>query len=138
MLCLISTLIAAIYEHFMHCSAPYPFFSWPVILGTTGGVALLIGTGGLLYLKFRMDSLPAASRALGMDVSFLVLLFLTNLTGLLLLVLRETPTMGTLLAVHLGFVIGLFITMPFGKFIHTIYRYAALVRNAIERSNQEN
>jgi citrate/tricarballylate utilization protein len=37
-----------------------------------------------------------------------------------------------LLAVHLGFVFGFFITMPYGKFVHGIYRFAALVRYAKE------
>ena len=72
-----------------------------------------------------------------MDVSFLALLFLSSLTGLVLLIFRETPAMGTLLVVHLGFVVGLFITMPYGKFIHTVFRYAALVKNAIEQSGAE-
>lgn len=134
MLCLASTTVAAIYDHFLHLPAPYPFWSWPVMLGTVGGVALLIGTGGLLYLKSRMDKVPATPRSLGMDVGFLVLLFLTSFTGLLLLALRETTAMGTLLAVHLGLVVSLFITLPYGKFVHAIYRYAALVRNAIEQS----
>ena len=136
MLCLASTIIAAFYDHFLHLPAPYPFLSWPVILGTVGGVALLIGTGGLLYLKLRMDKVPASPRAFGMDVGFLVLLFLTSLTGLLLLILRETPLMGILLAVHLGVVVGLFIALPYGKFIHAVYSYAALVRNAIEQSRE--
>ena len=104
-----------------------------MILGAFGGAALLIGTGGLLYLKKRMDTEPATPQAFGMDIGFLVLLFLTSLTGLLLLFLRETPAMGTLLAVHLGVVAALFIVMPYGKFVHAIYRYAALVRNAAEQ-----
>jgi citrate/tricarballylate utilization protein len=137
LLCLASTTIAAIYDHILHWSAPYPVLSWPVILGAVGGVALLIGSGGLLYLKGRMDSLPATPRSLGMDVGFLVLLFLTSLSGLLLLILRETPAMGTLLAIHLGIVVGLFVTMPYGKFIHAIFRYAALVKNARESLNEE-
>ena len=49
-----------------------------------------------------MDREPASQRAVGMDVGFLVLLFLTGLTGLVLLALRATPAMGTLLAFHLG------------------------------------
>jgi len=137
MICFASTTIAAIYDHLLHWRAPYPFWSWPVMLGTIGGVALLIGTGGLLYLKRRMDGAPAAPGAFGMDVGFLALLFLTSLTGLLLMVMRETPAMGILLAVHLGIVGGLFITMPYGKFVHAVYRYAALVRNAIEQSREE-
>ncbi|RLC05276.1 MAG: tricarballylate utilization 4Fe-4S protein TcuB [Deltaproteobacteria bacterium] len=133
MLCFVSTAVAAIYEHFFHHSAPYPFLSWPVILGTTGGVALLIGTSGLFYLKLRMDTIPSSSHVMGMDVSFLALLFLTSLTGLLLMMFRETSAMGTLLMVHLGFVVAFFITMPYGKFIHAIYRYASLLKNAIEQ-----
>ena len=63
----------------------------------------------------------------------LPLLPLLALTGLVLLVLRDGPIMGTLLVIHLGFVAGLFITMPYSKFAHVVYRYAALVRNALEQ-----
>ena len=68
-----------------------------------------------------------------MDLGFLLLLFFANLTGLLLLIFRETPAMGMLLVIHLGIVVILFITMPYGKFLHAVYRYAALVRNALEQ-----
>jgi citrate/tricarballylate utilization protein len=61
------------------------------------------------------------------------MLFLTSLTGLALLVLRDTGAMGILLALHLGVVFGLFITMPYGKFVHGLYRFAALMKYARER-----
>ena len=134
MLCFAATTVAMIYEHFLHLSAPYPFRSLPVMLGTIGGFGLLVGTGGLLYLKKHMDRAPSVPSALGMDVAFLVLLFLTTLSGLLLLALRETSLMGILFVVHMGFVVALFITMPYGKFIHSIYRYGALLKNALEQS----
>jgi len=69
----------------------------------------------------------------GMDIAFTGLLFLTSLTGMLVLMFRETAAMGTLLTVHLGFVLGLFLSMPYGKFLHAVYRYVALVRNALEQ-----
>jgi len=127
-----STSVAACYDHFLEWQAPYPLWSAPVVLGTAGGIGLLIGTAGLLYLKQKSDRHPAEPRVAAMDAAFLWLLFLTSLTGLLLLALRETAAMGLLLVVHLGFVAGLFITMPYGKFAHVIYRYAALVRFAAE------
>ena len=74
---------------------------------------------------------------LSMDVAFLVLLFLTSFTGLLLLGFRETAAMGSLLVIHLGVVAALFITMPYGKFAHIVYRYAALVRFSIEQRRVE-
>jgi citrate/tricarballylate utilization protein len=132
-----STSVAAFYDHFLGWQAPYPYLSLPVVFGTVGGIMLIIGTWGLLYLKWQSDRDPSAEGMLNMDVAFLLLLFLTTLTGLLLLALRETAAMGTLLVIHLGMVAGLFITMPYGKFAHVVYRYAALARYAIEQRRVE-
>jgi citrate/tricarballylate utilization protein len=41
--------------------------------------------------------------------------------------------MGLLLALHIGVVFALFITMPYGKFVHGFYRFLSLVRYAKER-----
>ena len=134
---LASTTIAAFYDHFLGWQAPYPLLSWPVALGTIGGVGLIVGTSGMLYLKWQSDRNLSVEHMFSMDVAFLVLLFLTSLTGILLLTFRETAAMGTLLIVHLGTVAGLFITAPYGKFAHVVYRYAALVRYAIEQRRIE-
>lgn len=131
-LCFASTTIASIYHNILGWEAPYELLSVPVILGSVGGTGLLVGPLGLLYLKFVRDPEPADPLQSRMDVSFLVLLFLTGATGLLLLVLRETAAMGVALAVHLGVVMGLFLTMPYGKFVHGIYRFGALIRFAKE------
>ena len=131
---LAATTVAAIYDHVLGWPAPYPLLSAPVVLGTLGGVMLVIGTVGLLSLKWQSDPAPAERRMARMDVAFLLALLLTSVTGLLLLALRETPAMGTLLAIHLGTVAALFIALPYGKFAHLVYRYAALIRNAIEQA----
>jgi citrate/tricarballylate utilization protein len=60
------------------------------------------------------------------------MLFMTSFTGMALLLLRDTAAMGPLLALHLGVVFALFITMPYGKFVHGLYRFAALIRYAKE------
>jgi citrate/tricarballylate utilization protein len=132
--CFAATTVAAIYHYIFDWPAPYSLASAPVLLGTAGGLGLLIGPGGQLWLKKRRNPVLSDPNQDGMDVGFLVLLFLTSLTGLLLLLFRETPAMGLLLAAHLGAVLGMFLTMPFGKFAHAVYRSAALVRFAIEES----
>ena len=103
-----------------------------MVLGTIGGIGLIFGPLGLMIAKLRRDPVMVDEQRLGMDFAFLAMLFLTSLTGLLLLVLRATPAMPLLLALHLGVVFALFITMPYGKFVHGIYRFAALVRYARE------
>lgn len=132
-LCVLSTTAAAVYEHFLHWQAPYPITSFPVVTGTLGGVGILLGSAGLFWLKVKRDPRPQAESLLGMDVAFSGLLFLTSMSGLLLLSLRETRAMGVLLILHLGFVAGFFITLPYGKFVHAVYRFAALVRFADEK-----
>ena len=109
-------------------SAPYAYSSLPVILGTAGGIGLLIGPAGLMVQRRRRDPALADPAQNGLDESFLLLLFLTSLSGLLLLVLRDLTAMGILLIVHLGIVMALFVTLPYGKFVHGLYRLAALIK----------
>ena len=132
LLCAASTSVAALYHSFFGWRAPYVYSSLPVVLGTVGGIGLMIGPVGLYALKRRRDPAIVDVKSDSMDVSFLVLLFLTSVTGLLLMVLRETNAMGLLLRVHLGVVFGLCVTLPYGKYVHSIYRLAALVRSAME------
>ena len=136
LLCFASTTVAAIY-HYGGRTAPYDYLSLPVVLGTLGGVELLIGPVGLYALRRRQDPAIGDPEQDGMDTVFLMMLFLTSLTGLLLLVLRETVAMGPLLIVHLGIVLALFLVLPYGKFVHGLYRYAALLRHALETEEPE-
>ncbi len=132
-LCFAATCVATLYHYLLAREAPYPWWDLPVVLGTLGGIGLLIGPVGLLVEKSKRDPDLVDEKRTGMDVAFIVMLFLTGLTGMALLLLRETPAMGPLLALHLGFVFSLFITMPYGKFVHGLYRFVALVRYARER-----
>jgi citrate/tricarballylate utilization protein len=133
LLCFAATCTATVYHYLLGWKAPYPFWSLPVVLGTVGGLGLLAGPAGLLWLKRRRDPGLADPAQRGMDAGFLALLFLTSLSGLLLLAFRETRALGPLLVAHLGAVLALFATMPYGKFVHAPYRLAALVRFHLER-----
>jgi citrate/tricarballylate utilization protein len=132
-LCFASTSVATLYHYLFAREAPYPWWDLPVVLGTLGGIGLLIGPIGLLAERWKRDPVLVDDTRYGMDVAFIVMLSLTSLTGMALLILRATPAMGPLLALHLGVVFALFITMPYGKFVHGIYRFVALVRYARER-----
>ncbi|MBC9876896.1 tricarballylate utilization 4Fe-4S protein TcuB [Bradyrhizobium sp. INPA01-394B] len=133
LLCFAATSVATLYHYLLGREAPYPWWDLPVVLGTFGGFGLIVGPIGLFVAKLRRDPALLDENRYGMDVGFIAMLFLTGLTGMLLLILRETAAMGPLLALHLGAVFALFITMPYGKFVHGIYRFVALVRYAQER-----
>jgi citrate/tricarballylate utilization protein len=132
LLCFASTSVAAIYHVVFGWPAPYAYSSAPVVLGTIGGVGLLVGPVGLLTMRRRRDPAMTDPSQRGLDESFVAMLFVTSVTGLLLLGMRERPIMPVLLLVHLGFVLGLFLTLPYGKFVHGLYRMAALLKFSTE------
>ncbi|HEX5140751.1 MAG TPA: tricarballylate utilization 4Fe-4S protein TcuB [Dehalococcoidia bacterium] len=129
---LASTTLAAVYHNFMGRDAPYDYTSWPVVLGAAGGVLILVGGLGLLRLKFLADDEPSNPRMLALDFGFLWLILLAASTGLMLMLLRATAAQGVLLTVHLGTIAALYLALPYGKFAHVVYRYAALVRYHVE------
>jgi citrate/tricarballylate utilization protein len=132
-LCFAATCVGTLYHYLFAREAPYPWWDLPVVLGTLGGLGLLIGPAGLLAERFKRDPVLVDQARTGMDVAFIAMLFMTSLTGIALLLWRDTAAMGPLLALHLGVVFSLFITMPYGKFVHGIYRFVALVHYARER-----
>jgi citrate/tricarballylate utilization protein len=135
-LCFLSTSTATLYHYLVGREAPYAWYDLPVLLGAAGGFGLVIGPAGLLKSKWTRDPALSEPSRNGMDVAFLMMLFLTSVTGLLLLVLRTTAAMPLLLATHLGVVFALFLTMPYGNFVHGLYRFLALVRYAGERNTE--
>ncbi|MDB5412497.1 MAG: signal transduction protein [Rubritepida sp.] len=133
MLCFAATTTGAVYHHVFGWKSPHAFFSLPVQFGTWGGVLLCIGTAGLLWVKTVTDPGPVVKRLLGGEYAILGLLFSVAITGLLLLVIRHTGAMGVVLAIHLGFVLALFLVLPYSKMVHAVYRGLALLRNAQEK-----
>jgi citrate/tricarballylate utilization protein len=133
MLCFAATSVATVYHYVFYLHAPYSVTSLPVLLGILGGIGLLIGPAGLLYLNLRRNSAHGDASQKPMDRAFIALLFLISASGLALLVYRDTPAMALLLILHLGFVMALFLTMPYSKFAHGFYRMAALLKNAVEK-----
>ena len=133
LLCFASTCLATLYHYLLKLPAPYPMNSLPVLLGIAGGIALSLGSAGLLWLNVRRYPTHGDAAQKPMDRGFIVLLFLVGISGLALLAWRDASTMALLLALHLGTVLALFVTLPYGKFAHGIFRSAALLKWAIEK-----
>jgi citrate/tricarballylate utilization protein len=133
MLCFAATSVATIYHYVLNLPAPYDFTSLPKILGTVGGISLTLGTLSLWRLNLARDPNHGDAQQRPMDRGFIALLFFISVTGLALMLSKNTAAMPVLLAVHLGMVMALFLTLPYGKFAHGIFRTAALLRFAVEK-----
>jgi len=105
----------------------------PKVLGAIGGVSLLLGTAGLFKLNLQRHPMHGDAAQKPMDLGFIALLFFTSLSGLALWLGRGGVALPALLAIHLGVVMALFATLPYGKFAHGIFRTAALLRFAVEK-----
>ena len=133
LLCLAATSLATVYHYAFGWVAPYDLPSLPKVLGAAGGVSLLLGTAALFHLNLRRHPAHGDAAQRPMDLGFTALLFLTSATGLALWLARGTPALPVLLAGHLGVVMALFATLPYGKFAHGVFRTAALIRYAVEK-----
>ena len=133
MLCFAATSLATLYHYAFGWVAPYDLPSLPKILGAVGGLSLLLGTAGLFKLNLQRHPLHGDAAQKPMDLGFIALLFFTSLSGLVLWLGRDSIALPALLAIHLGVVMALFVTLPYGKFAHGIFRTAALLRFAVEK-----
>ncbi len=137
MLCFAATGLAALYHYGFGWSAPYALFSGPKLLGVVGGVSLLWGTAWLFKLNLQRAPEHGELAQKPMDLGFIALLFLTSLSGLALWLARSSAALPLLLSLHLGAVLALFVTLPYGKFVHGLFRSAALLRCAVEKRQRQ-
>jgi citrate/tricarballylate utilization protein len=132
LLCLASTGTGTLFHYLLDWQAPYPWWTPVKVFGVLGGLGLVAGPLGLMAEK-RTRAPVVSNDDNGLARAFLWILLGLGATGLVLTVFRSTPAMGLLLALHLGVVFAFFVTLPYGKFVHGLYRFAALMRHAHEQ-----
>ena len=132
-LCFAATSVATLYHYLFGWEAPYDLPSLPKLLGAAGGVSLMLGTAGLWHLNRSRHPMHGDAKQKPMDLGFIALLFLVAASGLALWLARSTPALALLLCLHLGAVMALFATLPYGKFAHGVFRTASLLRHAVEK-----
>ena len=133
LLCFAATSVATLYHYVFGWVAPYELPSLPKLLGAVGGLSLMVGTAGLWHLNRSRHPQHGDAKQKPMDLGFIALLFLTSASGLALWVGRGSAALPLLLCLHLGAVMALFATLPYGKFAHGVFRTAALLRHAVEK-----
>src|SRR3954465_14048195 len=77
LLCFAATSVATIYHYWFGWHAPYALYSLPVLLGTVGGIGMLVGPAGLFMLARQREAKFTDTSRKGMDTAFIATLFLT-------------------------------------------------------------
>jgi quinone-modifying oxidoreductase subunit QmoC len=121
-------LIVAIY--LQGYEMPLPLLHPYKLLGNVSALALLIGGGILVFT--RLTDRDRAGSSTAFDSFFTAVVTLVIATGVLVelarLVTASTPGLAVgLYVLHLGVVTTLFVTFPYSKFAHMLYRTLAMV-----------
>src|SRR5258706_531750 len=74
LLCFAATALATVYHFLLRREAPYPWYDLPVVLGTLGGIGLVIGSCGLLAAKRRRHPAVQDQARRRMDVACISML----------------------------------------------------------------
>lgn len=135
MLCFAATSVATVYHYLLDWPAPYPMLSLPKLLGTAGGLMMVIGCTAALIQRPKRHQVLKVSEQQTMDVGFVVVLLLIAASGLASMVLRSTAAMPLLHLFHLACVLTFFLLMPYSKFTHGLYRGLALWWHNREQRN---
>ncbi len=139
-LAFVATVLAAVAQDVLGIDPPYAWLSPPVITGAVGGALMIIGTSGLLWLKaqsLKQARALLSSEMLSLDNAFIIVLDFVSITGMLTLLLRSTGALAVMLTLHLAGLVALYLTAPYGKFVHGIYRFLALVKNRAEQRAEQ-
>jgi len=104
------------------------------ILGNLSAVLLVVG--GTLLVVARLAQRSAAGASAAFDAYFLGMVALVIATGVLSEVARfafSTELAFAIYITHLGVVLNLFLTFPYSKFAHLLYRSLAMVHQHMAR-----
>jgi quinone-modifying oxidoreductase subunit QmoC len=133
---LVTTSLLGVAMDVFHVRTPLPQGNPIKLLGNASAVLLVLGLALLVANRRRPD---AAGRTQAFDAFFLSLVAAVALSGVAAELgrLHLAPAAAVALyVVHLGTVLTLFLTFPFSKFAHALYRTLAMAhqRLASERS----
>ncbi|MFC1980749.1 quinone-interacting membrane-bound oxidoreductase complex subunit QmoC [Chloroflexota bacterium] len=126
-LLLIATALSAIFHHFLEIYSPHPLTSPVKIAGNLGALLLLVGCIFVIFRRFSASD--NVGKTAYPDWFLIWVLFFTTLTGIATEVIRLAELAAAtywLYLVHLWLMFVFFISLPFSKAAHMIYRTVAL------------
>jgi citrate/tricarballylate utilization protein len=132
-LCFAATSSGTVMHYALDWPAPYGLLTPPKLFGIPGGILMVIGGAWLAALKLRADPALGSPGRWGGEMAVTLLLVLVAASGLALWAATGTGAVASLLALHLGAVLALFLLIPYSKLVHGAFRLAALMRDAQTR-----
>ncbi len=119
----------------------HPFWHPTRIVGYYATVALMVGSGSMLYSRWFKKEENMHRYSDFTDMFFLVLIFTIAITGIMVHFTRMIGlplTTYTIYVIHVGICVGmLMIMLPFGKLSHLMYRPLAIFLTTLKEKAQK-
>ncbi|MBS5962839.1 tricarballylate utilization 4Fe-4S protein TcuB [Varibaculum cambriense] len=128
----LATVCAAFMQYVLGMMPPYSLLSVPVILGSVGGLAALIGSIILMALKPKTDRKETTERMWQADHSLLGGLMALMLSGFLVTIFRGGAVFPSVLVLHIAMVETAFLVFPRTKFVHLFFRAISIYQDNLE------
>lgn len=125
----VTTSVIAGLLFFTSAAMPLPFFHPMKMLGNAAGGLMLLG--GLFILYGRLCDEKKMGQTTSFDSFFILLLLAVVATGFgaqFFRIAQKQPIALGVYLLHLGLVLSLFVSLPFSKFSHVLYRLLAETR----------
>lgn len=135
---LVTTTILGVMMDVLHVKTPLPQLHPVKLLGNLSAVLLVAGVIWLLVNRLASPRTAGTSR--GYDAFFIVLVTLLVLSGVgaeLGRLFLPVPVAVAAYVLHLGMVLSLFVTFPFSKFAHALYRTLAMAHERVATSRRQ-
>jgi ferredoxin/nitrate reductase gamma subunit len=121
---------------FKPAGSAVPLFYPMRLLGTIAGLLLMVGSSLAMADRWQKRG-SKAGQSHHSDWTFLLLLWLTGLTGFMLEIavynLLPVPVGRVLLVAHVALAMDLLVLLPFSKFAHAYYRTIALFVRSLQQ-----
>ena len=95
---------------------------------------MVLGCVGLIALKAGPSTVTGLREMTIKDYGLLVALAFLGVSGLAVLLTRDTAAYTLVFLTHLAALLEAFAMAPYSKFSHVLFRLAALVRDSAERA----
>lgn len=119
----------------------HPFWHPTRIVGYYATVALMVGSGSMLYSRWYKKEANLHRYSDFTDLFFLILIFVIALTGILVHLARLAGlplTTYTIYVIHVAICVAmLMIMLPFGKLSHLLYRPTAIFLTSLKEKVQK-
>jgi quinone-modifying oxidoreductase subunit QmoC len=125
----ITTSLVVIWLFILGAELPFPLMHPLKIIGNIAALFILLG--GFLIVFFRAQNSEASGTPYAFDNFFLFLVLAVGVTGITTELFRAIIPMPAVACgsylIHLGFILTLFISLPYCKLAHFVYRTLAIV-----------